>query len=61
MDGITALPITEEIHDGYQWESYPRWKDVDGSGWATATTSSSGDHRASACRRWNLVALHSDA
>lgn len=32
LDGITPLPITGEIRDGYQRESYPRWKDVDRNG-----------------------------
>ncbi|MFD9078181.1 HNH endonuclease family protein [Streptomyces erythrochromogenes] len=32
IDGITALPIAEEIRDGYKRELYPHWKDDDRNG-----------------------------
>ncbi|MFJ3842263.1 HNH endonuclease family protein [Streptomyces sp. NPDC090054] len=32
MDGITALPIADEIREGYKRELYPHWKDDDKNG-----------------------------
>ncbi|MFB7260675.1 HNH endonuclease family protein [Streptomyces nojiriensis] len=32
IDGITALPVAEEIRDGYKRELYPHWKDDDKNG-----------------------------
>ncbi|MFK0016349.1 HNH endonuclease family protein [Streptomyces sp. NPDC091027] len=32
MDGITALPVADEIRDGYKRELYPHWKDDDKNG-----------------------------
>ncbi|WP_371591678.1 GmrSD restriction endonuclease domain-containing protein [Streptomyces virginiae] len=32
IDGITALPVAEEIRDGYKRELYPHWKDDDRNG-----------------------------
>lgn len=32
MDGITALPVAEEIREGYKRELYPHWKDDDKNG-----------------------------
>ncbi len=32
MDGITALPVAEEIREGYKRELYPHWKDDDRNG-----------------------------
>ncbi|MFB7810878.1 HNH endonuclease family protein [Streptomyces virginiae] len=32
MDGITALPVADEIREGYKRELYPHWKDDDKNG-----------------------------
>ncbi|MFE5675490.1 hypothetical protein ACFQ7B_05035 [Streptomyces erythrochromogenes] len=32
MDGITALPVADEIREGYRRELYPHWKDDDKNG-----------------------------
>ncbi|MER5570355.1 HNH endonuclease [Streptomyces goshikiensis] len=32
MDGITALPVAEEIRESYKRELYPHWKDDDKNG-----------------------------
>ncbi|WKV75982.1 hypothetical protein AW27_033400 [Streptomyces sp. PCS3-D2] len=32
MDGITVLPVADEIREGYQRELYPHWKDDDKNG-----------------------------
>ncbi|MEY2233850.1 HNH endonuclease, partial [Streptomyces sp. BF23-30] len=32
IDGITALPVADEIRDGYKRELYPHWKDDDKNG-----------------------------
>ncbi len=32
MDGITALPVAEDVREGYKRELYPHWKDDDKNG-----------------------------